>query len=552
MKSPADKVSRCIKKVFGTELGRRVETEPGKASEADIQVILAKLPELLAAMEAVLLQADAKVQLANRSLEISSRELFEANNSLSGTNNQVRAILDLMDQAILVFGRDGICLPVYSRSCSSVIGESPEGKSVAEILRLSSKDKQAFGDWLRLLFEGASSHEILLNLLPSRLPSEDGRRVDIEFRPVRDADGLVSQVMMIATDRSDELLKAAQIELEHNLGQRIISVVSNRTGFQSFLAMVDRAKDAILSIDPAGASDVHLTECKLVLHGLKALAGSFFADSVQKLLHQFENELGLNGPAFFEARKERAEELEACVRKFRNEIEELLGPDFMRFTEYRGVRISDIQRFRDLLEAAPGSSELLIQFDDLISNVRLKTFCRRYASMAENVARALGKRILPLEAEIEGDIRVNIAPLDRFLTALSHLISNAIDHGIESPEDRILFRKPEQGRLRFRVEERMEGARRYLVFRISDDGRGISIEEIGKRAGVPLVMEALTSDQLLDLLLKGVSTKARPDEYSGRGVGIKALYHEVKSLKGAMTVRTENGKGTVFEIVIPA
>jgi two-component system chemotaxis sensor kinase CheA len=174
----------------------------------------------------------------------------------------------------------------------------------------------------------------------------------------------------------------------------------------------------------------------------------------------------------------------------------------------------------------------------------------RFPRVARDLARDLGKRI---RFDVEGgEIELDRSILDEIGPPLLHLIRNAADHGIESPEERIRAGKPEEGRILLSASR----DRNTVALRLSDDGRGIDRERIlakARREGVvDAGAEALGDDGLLRVLARpGFSTAESVSGVSGRGVGVDVAVTKVRALGGTIEVRSELGKGTTFTIRVP-
>ncbi|PYP65141.1 MAG: hypothetical protein DMD26_12110 [Gemmatimonadetes bacterium] len=174
----------------------------------------------------------------------------------------------------------------------------------------------------------------------------------------------------------------------------------------------------------------------------------------------------------------------------------------------------------------------------------------RFPRLVRDASRSLGKRI---EFTIEGkDIELDRSMLDEIGDPIVHLLRNAIDHGIEAPEERTAAGKAPAGRLKLSAAR----DRSAVVIRVSDDGRGIDRDRVLARAKVSGLVDstkaALNDEELLRLIARpGFSTAERITDLSGRGVGIDAVYTRVRALGGAVDIRSQPGQGTTATLRLP-
>jgi two-component system chemotaxis sensor kinase CheA len=215
----------------------------------------------------------------------------------------------------------------------------------------------------------------------------------------------------------------------------------------------------------------------------------------------------------------------------------------------------DTMRALDASSSLESASHLRRDFVALVERVmalRMQTLARtleRAARSARVGARRAGKRV---EIEIEGgEARVDRAVAERLGEPLTHLLANAVAHGVEPPAERRAAGKPERGRVRLAVST---GGGRVVV-RVSDDGRGIDIGRIESAARAQGIIDedaSVTEGQALRLIFRpGFSTAADVSMASGRGVGLDAVEHEIERAGGEVRVRTRRGRGTTFELRLP-
>ena len=145
-----------------------------------------------------------------------------------------------------------------------------------------------------------------------------------------------------------------------------------------------------------------------------------------------------------------------------------------------------------------------------------------------------------------GSAEVDKAVADRIFPAVVHMVRNAVDHAIESRDERKRLDKPESGSLSIVCDD---SSGTNLELTVRDDGRGIDRDAVARKLARP---SARTDEELLQqIAAPGLSTRAATTRTSGRGMGMDIVKRTVQMLGGALALRTERGKGTTFTIRVP-
>lgn len=261
--------------------------------------------------------------------------------------------------------------------------------------------------------------------------------------------------------------------------------------------------------------------------------------------------------------EERAAARETTIRVDTSRLDQVLnlsgeiGLTKNRLTSLR----ADILAGKTDAETLHALDQAVSQLDLLVSDLQnsvMKTrmqpigrLFQKYPRIARDLARQLGKDVeLVLAGE---ETEVDKTMIEDLADPLIHLIRNAVDHGVEPPGERAASGKPAKSVVR--LEARQEGD--HIVLIVADDGRGMSAERIRAKAvekGLISEEEANTLDerQSLNLIfLPGFSTKTQISDVSGRGVGMDVVKTNIQKLNGAVEIRSEPGKGSVFLISLP-
>jgi len=189
-----------------------------------------------------------------------------------------------------------------------------------------------------------------------------------------------------------------------------------------------------------------------------------------------------------------------------------------------------------------------------VISVRMRPFSdgvQGFPRMVRDVARELGKKV---SLEIKGkSTEVDRDILEKLDAPLNHLLRNALDHGIEPPEDRVRAGKPDTGFLRLEAAHRSG----MLMITLSDDGRGIDLYTLRQKivekglAGEDMV-EKMSDSELMDFLfLPGFSTAQNVTEISGRGVGLDVVRNMVHDVGGVVRAVSRPGEGMTFHMELP-
>lgn len=174
-----------------------------------------------------------------------------------------------------------------------------------------------------------------------------------------------------------------------------------------------------------------------------------------------------------------------------------------------------------------------------------------FPRMVRDLAKQLGKRatleIIGRSTTIDRDI------LDKLKAPLNHLLRNAVDHGIGTPEERIAVGKPPEGHIKLEARHRAG----VLSITVSDDGKGLDLDKIRKRVQDLKLVDSdmarnLTESELLDFLfLPGFTTSHQVTEISGRGIGLNVVQNMVHEVSGQVRVGGKKGEGSIFSLQLP-
>ncbi len=176
---------------------------------------------------------------------------------------------------------------------------------------------------------------------------------------------------------------------------------------------------------------------------------------------------------------------------------------------------------------------------------------RGFKRMVRDISNSLNKKVI---LKIEGeDTLVDRDIIEKLDAPLNHMIRNAIDHGIETPENRLLKNKPESGTIK--VSANHQSGR--LRIQVKDDGRGVDIEKLrrkilDKNLVNANMAESLSKSELLDFLfLPSFSTRSEVTELSGRGVGLDVVHSALQQVRGKLHADTELDKGMEINMELP-
>jgi two-component system, chemotaxis family, sensor histidine kinase and response regulator WspE len=212
------------------------------------------------------------------------------------------------------------------------------------------------------------------------------------------------------------------------------------------------------------------------------------------------------------------------------------------------------QRLEEIEMFDGRSTNLAHRLYDAVLACRMRPFAdgvRAFPRTVRDLGRSLGKQV---RLQIVGEAtQVDRDILEKLDAPLGHLLRNAIDHGIESAQERLAAGKPAEGVVR--LEARHSAG--LLQISVTDDGRGMDLDRlrivvVERKLTSAETARALSEAELLEFLfLPGFSTKDTVTEISGRGVGLDVVQEMIKQVRGTIRVSSQPGKGACFQLLLP-
>ena len=205
-----------------------------------------------------------------------------------------------------------------------------------------------------------------------------------------------------------------------------------------------------------------------------------------------------------------------------------------------------------LLEACHESDRLFLDMQELVMKTRMVPVERALSAFHRTVrdlAREQGK--IAHLAIVANDVEIDHGVMEKLRDPLTHMIRNAVDHGIELPEERIAAGKDPRGRIVLTAQH--DGG--SIIIRVEDDGAGISRDRVLAVARQKSLLDdarTLADPEILSLIFEpGFSTSENVSDVSGRGVGMDVVRRNIESLHGSVTLSSIEGKGTAIVTRLP-
>jgi chemotaxis protein histidine kinase CheA/CheY-like chemotaxis protein len=246
---------------------------------------------------------------------------------------------------------------------------------------------------------------------------------------------------------------------------------------------------------------------------------------------------------FSEAEFDRFNEMDTVARDFRDVLHTIdsITTGFNSLTQNFEQKIGRISNLTKLLH------------DDILQvrMVPVENLFNRFPRAVRDLAHKQGKKV-SLIVEGEGT-EMDRAMIESLSDPIMHIIRNAIDHGIETPDDRKTAGKEPDGILLLKARQ----DKNQIILEIQDDGRGIDMDRVRKtivknKLATKAEVEKFSTGEILDFIFNpGFTTRESADEISGRGVGLDVVASQLQKLKGDIRVSSTAGKGTVFSIRVP-
>ena len=482
------------------------------------------------------------------------------NQVIKDAQRRLRELTDNAPVAILSFGQNLIVDTEYSRACDTLLGQSPAGRNVTEVLfQGDAANIDLFCSIIPSVLDvpDAEIRESMLSLLPAKIRLNDFF-LKVEYVILENG-----KFMLVITDITQEQHVTDMLNRERLLLELIVKAVSDSRNFfdtlEAFREFIQHGLARILNGEMSPS--VMVKELYREIHTYKGLLNQFSFPNTPKILHEIETKLSGLQSQEGTLTKEQVSSLvaqETLWRPFDEDVAiltEALGAEF--FARGESIILSSDQALQlerlanrllrgEVVDTSIVEIRTLLNEISTLRKVSFRDVLMGFEGLLKQVATRVEKEVAPIEVHGGADIWIDPQVYRPFLHSLVHVFRNAVAHGIETPEARWEANKHEAGKISCNIS--IEGDSIKLT--IADDGAGINLEALRQRAVVAGIYKATEVGSIADEEIAGlifrdnISTQQEVNELAGRGVGLAAVMSETKNMGGQLVVKTVAGQGT--------
>jgi len=504
-------------------------------------------------------------EMLNQNIIVSTKlhqEIYELNTNLEKLieekTKKVTTLLNNAGQGFLTFNKEFIIDAEYSKECEKYLGKNIANVDIAELLLVDKAKVKSFKSTFLDMLEIKSkvARKSMLSLLPAEIILNK-RALKLEYKILED-----DNFMLIITNVSAEKKLQKKIEKEQSLLKMIVTIVGEKDTF--FDLKKDFEYFATNTSSYINSQNTPLNNINTLYREIHTFKGSFLQFSMNataKYLHAVETNIVkellsdssiLNDDINTFINKI---DFEQFIKDDLDHIAKTLGNKFLESEHLLSVESSVVNYIKEQYDKLclknniddNESQQISSQIEKLLRK-SLKAHLSVYPRLAQQTAHRLGKEIYDFEIICDNDVIVE-DEYKPFIKSLIHVFRNSVDHGIETPEQRVSIDKDEIGTISCNIVKDNENVK--II--ISDDGAGIDADKIRTKLNKSGVDTTNMKDEDIYLYIfeDNFSTKDKVTEISGRGVGMSAVKSEIEKLDGEISIKTTANVGTSLIFTLP-
>jgi len=501
----------------------------------------------------------------NKIIKISDKqqdELKEVSNHLNMKTHKVQALLDNADQGFLSFGNDFIVDDEYSLECVRLLGDNLEGKDISDILYTNDENKKHF--FKEALFNVVNEKDQLIkDAMVSLLPKEvvvNRRAIKLDYKILNN-----QTFMVVLTNITKEKILEKKIAKEQEILKMIVIIVSEPTQFYELKDDFEKfSANKKIFINPNLSFKINLNELYRDIHTFKGSFAQLRMQNCVKNLHNLETKLStmntqenLTNQDLLNILDES--DMDEWLEKDLHIIKHILGIEF--FDKQHKLEVDDkfIFNIEDKITyLLQTDNQHINTYEDILNEINkargitLNQALGIYPKLCQDIAKSQNKNLTEFKI-IGGEDILTPIHFKSFIKSLVHLFRNAIDHGIEDLETRLILGKSEYASITCQIKNNKDN---FQII-ISDDGAGIDIDKLKTKA---LKANLYTESELLKMndkeilklvFIDSLSTNDNITQLSGRGIGMGAVKSELEKLSGEIEIQSTLEKGSKFILKVP-
>lgn len=471
------------------------------------------------------------------------------------SEGNTRSLLGALNEGLFFFDAKGQIPPERSQALGRIIPGSECIGHLKEFVKAYSDVPIANVDiCLDLLWNNdpsdfMSDFDSTVTFLPQLLKLPGGRTIKLEYRAVNGGNGKLERVVVVVADISERLRSEREATLQAERVRKISKVASSQESYFGFLEeaiRLFRSADALMGLSRQEAAQ--FTQLKRDIHTLKGSVATFEFNSLAAEFHALESLMEEAG-AVGEAAKAKWETIKDQWKFETTDIEQALALGSSRGK----VKIAG-NRFQALLAHAKRTKDKALQeiLEESLRSPFSEVFSKYASYLSKLSERTAEKKVRIAFAADSSD--VSFTEMQKLDSSLIHIFRNCFDHGIEEQDERERGGKPSEGTVQCAVYRKTDG---WIHLIIKDDGRGIDGDRLAEKAVAKGIWDkskaaAASYQEKAELIFApDLSTKDAVTDLSGRGVGMDAVRSALATLGGTISVYSQPGRGTQFEIDVP-